>query len=198
MRPTTILSNEHRVIEVVIDCLERMTEQAVANGRLDRIAADQTIDFIRNFADGCHHAKEETHLFTKMVEKGVPEEGGPVGVMLYEHDLGRQFVHGMTEHIPSAASGDAEALNEFARHARGYAQLLRDHILKEDTILFPMADGLLSEEEQQQMLGTFEKVEEEEMGEGTHEKYFRIAESLADKFSVAKGNLAAVSASLGH
>jgi hemerythrin-like domain-containing protein len=198
VQPTQILSNEHRVIEVVLGCLEKITEEAQSAGKLDRDSAEQAVDFIRNFADKCHHGKEEVHLFTAMVAKGVPQEGGPVGVMLYEHDLGRNFVAGMAKSIPLAAEGDAAALGEFARHASGYVQLLRNHIQKEDNILFPMADRVLTEADQKQLMASFETVEKDHMGAGTHEKYVAIADSLAERFGVRKAAGVHLHSCCGH
>ncbi len=184
MKPTQILSSEHRIIEVVITCLERMTERANAEGRLDGPAASDAVEFIRGFADHCHHGKEEARLFPMMIEKGFPSEGGPVAVMKSEHEQGRAFVRGMSDSITGAAQGETGELENFTKHARGYAALLRNHIIKEDNILFPMADRTLSEEDQQKLLDQFEKVEAEEIGEGVHEKYMEIAHSLARKYEV--------------
>ena len=86
MLPTEILMNEHRVIEQVIGCLEKMAENCATGGVLDADDAADAIDFIRNFADKCHHMKEEDQLFVKMVEKGFPKEMGPIAVMLMDHD----------------------------------------------------------------------------------------------------------------
>ena len=75
MKPTEILSGEHRIIEQVLDCLEKMAQNCAAGGRLDKPSAEQALDFFRNFADRCHHGKEETHLFPAMEAKGFPARG---------------------------------------------------------------------------------------------------------------------------
>jgi hemerythrin-like domain-containing protein len=85
MKPTEILSSEHRVIEQVLGCLEKIIEQARQNGRLERQPAEDAIAFFRNFADRCHHGKEEAHLFPALEAQGFPRQGGPTGVMLHEH-----------------------------------------------------------------------------------------------------------------
>jgi len=184
MKPTQVLSEEHRVIEVMLDCLERLTEQALEAGALDEEAARQAVDFIRNFADKCHHGKEEGKLFPALVAKGLPENSGPVAVMLREHEQGRTFVRGMNENIAAAAHGDRRALESFAEHARGYINLLRAHIQKEDGVLFPLADEILTEAEQQSLLNNFDVIESEHMGAGTHEKYLNIVRDLTKKYGV--------------
>jgi hemerythrin-like domain-containing protein len=132
------------------------------------------LDFFRNFADRCHHGKEERHLFAKLVEKGVPQQGGPVGVMLAEHEEGRSHIRGMAEALTRLQAGESGAARDLAAHAQAYVDLLSAHIRKEDTVLFPLADRLLTPEEQAELEEIFARVETEEMGEGVHERYHRL------------------------
>jgi len=198
MKPTEILSSEHRVIEVAIDCLEQINKKAVQEKKLDKESAEQVVDFIRTFADQCHHGKEENQFFAALAEKGMPREGGPVGQMLIEHEQGRSFVKGMADSIMEASEGNEQALTVFSQNARGYVELLRAHIMKEDCILFPMADRLLSDDDEKSLLSAFDKVETEHMGQGTHDKYLRLVETLADKFGVSKAGLSGHSCGCGQ
>ncbi len=195
---TKILTDEHRVIEVVLTCLERIVEEAGRTGKLDEASADQAIDVIRTFADKCHHGKEEDHLFAMLVAKGMPKDGGPVGQMLAEHVQGREFVKGMADNISGAVTGNTEARQKFTLNAHGYVQLLRAHIQKEDGVLFPMADKMLSEEDQEQLMKAFEIVESDRMGKGTHEKYIGIVASLATKYGVEASRIPTGSCGCGH
>ncbi len=191
MRPTDILSHEHRVIEQVLDCLEKMIHPGESDGRLPGQPARDAIAFFRMFADRCHHGKEEAHFFPAMEAKGFPRETGPTGVMFREHDQGRAHVRAMDEAVEAAAGGDAAALKQFVHHGRGYIGLLREHIEKEDHCLYSMANQAFSEEDQHALLAAFEKVESEEMGTGTHETYLAIANELADQFGVPRAEVGA-------
>jgi hemerythrin-like domain-containing protein len=184
MKPTEILSGEHRVIEQVLACLEAIVGDARSSGRLDLPAANDAIAFFRNFADRCHHGKEETHLFPALEAKGFPRDGGPVGVMLYEHDQGRGHVCGMDENAEAAAAGVSASLAQFIEHAEAYVVLLREHIYKEDHILFPLVDRTLNDDDQQRLLAAFHTTEAEEMGAGTHEKFLHVAHELAGRYGV--------------
>ena len=186
MKPTDILGNEHRIIEQVLNCLEKIVQRSETRGKLEEQPARDAVAFFRNFADRCHHAKEEAHLFPAMEAKGFHRQGGPTGTMIYEHELARTHVRGMAEAIGAASAGDAPALKQFGRHARDYIGLLREHIEKEDHCLYNMADQAFTEEDHQRLLGTFEKVETEELGIGTHEKYLKIANRLADRYGVPR------------
>jgi hemerythrin-like domain-containing protein len=186
MRPTDTLMEEHRIIEQVLNCVARMADQCEAGQPLDTESASQAIDFIRTFADRCHHAKEEDLLFPLLEEKGFSREQGPTGVMLYEHEEGRRHVRAMAEAIDRVAAGDVGARERFVEHANAFVQLLRQHIFKEDHCLFPMADQALSAADQDQLCRSFERGEHEDLGSDTHDKYLRIADQLADRLGVAK------------
>ncbi|MGE0480581.1 MAG: hemerythrin domain-containing protein [Phycisphaerae bacterium] len=173
-RPTEILKAEHRVIERVLTALERFAAQE----RIDADAVGRAIDFLRNFADGCHHFKEENELFPRMQAAGVPREGGPLGCMLDEHALGRALIRQMGDHLAAAARGDADAEHVLRTAAAGYVELLRNHIWKEDHVLFDLADRALSADDQRALLGGFDRVEREEADAGKHERYLRVAEEL--------------------
>ncbi len=198
MELTKILQEEHRVIEVVLTCLGNISKEAESTGKLNEESALLAIDVIRTFADKCHHGKEENILFATLIEKGMPKEGGPVGQMLFEHDQGRAFVKGMSDNVSGAAKGDSEALQEFIRNAHGYIHLLRDHIQKEDGILYPMAENFLSEEDQKRLMKAFENVESDQMGKGTHEKYIGIVLSLAEKYGVDASHISTHSSGCNH
>jgi hemerythrin-like domain-containing protein len=177
---------EHRVIEQVIACLEEITNRYEAGQALDTTSASEVLDFIRVFADRCHHGKEEDLLFPAMEAKGFSRELGPTGVMLSEHDAGRYHVHGMSQAIERIASGDSTAQAEFIEQSRSFAALLRQHILKEDQCLFPMANRALSPADQDALSQSFAKVEHDDLGAGVHERYVALADQLAERFGVAK------------
>ena len=184
MKPVEILSSEHRVIEIVLECLEKMSQQYQRNGSFNIDHANDAVDFIRNFADRCHHGKEEDNLFPALVKKGMPIDGGPIGVMLFEHTKGREYVAAMAQALSEVPQLGDKAKNRFFQSASQYVELLRSHIHKEDHILFPMANQIMSDQDHAAMLQLFDKVEHEHIGAGVHEKYLKLAQSLATAYGV--------------
>jgi hemerythrin-like domain-containing protein len=174
-RATALLSDEHRVIERVLAALERLTEKP-ATESLE--LWKKALDFIRHFSDQCHHFKEEKVLFPAMEAHGIPNEGGPIGMMLLEHEEGRSYVRAMFDALSKIAADDQNAQAALFQNAKQYLRLLREHIQKEDDILFRMADEVIPDNEQRQLLKNFEAHEAEEMGAGVHEKYLQIAAEL--------------------
>lgn len=179
MTATETLVEEHGLIQKVLDWGEAELERIAAGGRPDSGGLLRAVDFFRNFADRCHHAKEEAALFRRLVQKGMPRDGGPIAVMLHEHEQGRAHVAALAAAIEGAARGEAGAVTALREHLGGTIALLRAHIDKEDRILYPMADRLLAREDQEWLQREFARVEREETGAGVHEKYHRLAEELA-------------------
>jgi hemerythrin-like domain-containing protein len=173
-RPTDVLRDEHRVIERVLDA----TEKQVHSGRIDRRFFVEALDFFRNFADGCHHAKEEDELFPVLESAGIPREGGPIGCMLHEHEEGRAFLRRVSDHLDRAVMGDAAAAKEVRDAATGYIRLLRQHIQKEDDVLFVMAEHALGSEEQRLLKQAFDRAETAGGDVGKHERYVALADDL--------------------
>jgi len=178
MKATEILMDEHRVIEGVLNILEKAA-LAVKDGQKVRPGFFiEVSDFIKGFADGCHHKKEEGVLFKEIVAAGVPEQGGPVGVMLTEHEQGRLYTRGMRQAAEQWQAGDESARTRIVQNALDYVNLLRNHIYKEDKILFPLAGRVIPEDRQESLTEAFDTVEHEETGEGVHEKYLGLASRL--------------------
>ncbi len=179
MIPTDTLKHEHQVILLVLDAAQSEIQSIRDTGLPHAEAVERMLDFFRNFADRCHHAKEERLLFARMQERGIPVDSGPIAVMLHEHDQGRSRVRATGEALALAAKGDASAIEMVVENLSAYIELLRAHIDKEDNILYPLADSIFTPEDQQALKAAFEKVEAEEIGEGVHEKYHQLAHELA-------------------
>jgi hemerythrin-like domain-containing protein len=101
------------------------------------------------------------------MQRGIPEQGGPIGVMLHEHVLGRDCVGRMRE-ASQAKPFDART---FADAARQYIALLRQHIFKENNVLFRMAERVMSESDDADVTGRFSKVEQERGLTGLHQSF---------------------------
>lgn len=186
-RATDILRGEHDHILIMLDVLERMSGLLENGTAVDAADMADTVDFFRGFADACHHAKEEKLLFPELEAVGIPRRGGPVGVMLQEHEEGRDLLRRMMVAVDRYALGDRGTVRDFTAGARRYASLLRAHISKENGVLFQMADLNLADETQRTLVDAFEKTEREEIGEGVHERYHELLHTMRDRYLAAPG-----------
>jgi hemerythrin-like domain-containing protein len=185
MKATEELMAEHSSVLVALQILEKV-EAALLAGKLEATGhLGQLVDFFKGFVDNCHHAKEEQALFPEMERRGVPRDGGPIGVMLMEHEVGRGHVRAMSSgqgRLQRAEAGAAAAAGEAARL---YRDLLRAHIAKENNVLFPMAGRILPADAAAKVADEFEGIERDRVGEGKHEAYHAMLQALKDAYGIA-------------
>jgi len=175
MEPMQALSQDHRVIERMLNVLESAVARVQSGAQVRAALFVEAADFIRNFADACHHRKEEEGLFPALEMAGLPRHGGPVGVMLGEHDEGRRFSAALRAAAEKLAAGDAAAAQEVAHSARNYTGLMRQHIMKEDNVLFMMARNVLDPDRQAALSEQFSRIEQEA---NCREKYLALVDAL--------------------
>ncbi len=145
--PVDELMAEHRLIERMLSALQQQVQQADAK----QFPADfvaKALDFFVNFADKRHHEKEERILFPAMAAAGVPRQGGPIGMMEYEHRVGRDCLGTIRANLQEARAGSVLAVETIREAVYDYTQLLSNHIMKEDMVLFRMAQNVLYDERQ--------------------------------------------------
>jgi hemerythrin-like domain-containing protein len=187
MSATEELKDEHRIIERMLAIIDAAAARADQGQKLPPHFFSKVVDFISNFADKCHHGKEEDNLFPALEEHGILRHSGPIGVMLVEHEQGRAYVRGMDEAGKRFANGDKEALRVALDNASSYSELLRKHIDKEDNVLYVMADRALTDTEQQALRRKFEEVERERIDPGTHEAYVKLIQELEEELGLRQG-----------
>ncbi|NLF71306.1 MAG: hypothetical protein GX575_19930 [Candidatus Anammoximicrobium sp.] len=183
-----ILIDEHRRIEQVLACLEKIIEHCASEGRLDGDAARQAIEFFRDFADRGHHGKEEIQLFPVLETRGLGSPCGPLAVMRREHELGRLYLQGMEGYMAAASGGEADAVQWFVQHGQSYIRLLREHISKEDHCLFTRAEQALTDEDDAQIQEAYARFEAADLGPHARQKCLALADGLAERYGVPRAH----------
>jgi len=170
------LRHEHEAILFTLKILGRMAAIMREGGAIEAADPLALVAFLKEFADKCHHGKEEGILFPAMEKAGIRREGGPLGVMLQEHEEGRAYVREMS------ASLEGKDLSRFAAAADGYSGLLSRHIEKENTILFPMGEEALSPAVLAEVYEGFERHEATVIGQGRHEELHAMLDVFEAKY----------------
>ncbi|MBS3160045.1 hemerythrin domain-containing protein [Candidatus Woesearchaeota archaeon] len=152
-----ILIKEHENILIVVERLEKELKE-LKNKEIDTDFFEKIIKFIRGYADKFHHAKEEDILFKEFNK--CAEEGcvhcNPVEQMLFEHDEGRK-------NLKLIEAGLKEKnKTKLIEGVKGYISIIKEHIFKEDNILYPMADSAFSTNTKNKILSKFKLIEQKE------------------------------------
>jgi hemerythrin-like domain-containing protein len=175
-KATQDLRNEHDSILHVFTILDKMLSSDNKIDAYNLQFGNELVNFLKIFADKCHHGKEEDILFKELENRGVPNEGGPIGAMLLEHKQGREYIALMNQSLES------KDLANFKNTAIKYRDLLRNHIAKENNVLFMMADKLLDDNKQDELFERFENHEETVIGHGVHEELHSRIHKWEDEY----------------
>lgn len=176
--PIGKLMAEHRMINKVLDAFDRWAETLLIEGKEDRLTLKRFVSFFVDFADGAHHIKEERVLFATMMKHGFSKEEGPLAVMNQEHDEGRVLMQDLAKLATQPAPWDQESCREINAQAATYVTLLRNHIRKEDEVLYPMADRRLPPQAWKEIEQAFADIDEENECSGMYDENVALAEDL--------------------
>ena len=178
------LKTEHQAVCQVLNVLDKAVVKLEETGEAPLSIFEDVLEFLTVFVDACHHTKEEEVLFPLLRQAGIPVQGGPIGVMLSEHQQGRELIARFRESLAGLKEGNLASREALAEAARDYEALLRQHIQKENNVLFVMADRLFDAGTQQEIYDNFEQIEVNKLGLGTHERLHamidRLVETTAD------------------
>jgi hemerythrin-like domain-containing protein len=173
------LIHEHKTILIAVSVIEKMCVNVQNNDKqTDYKDIEEIIGFLKVLADKCHHAKEEDFLFPELEKAGIKNKNGPIGVMLAQHKQGRELIKQMQESIVNKIINK----NAFVDAASSYVNLLRNHIEKEDSLLFPLSDTKLSASKQKELLKNFENLEKSVIRKGKGEELYILLVKLKGKY----------------
>jgi len=181
------LVSEHEMIEramaVLKNNLEKIDEAVKAPLQMQR-----AIDFLLEFGDKMHNTKEEKFLFPLMGQKGLPMEGGPIGVMLMEHDAERKLLQKMTASLPGLAEATSDERQNFAAEGFEYLKIRAEHIWKENDVLYAMGRKVIGDDENEELLTSFKNLDQLTYGPEARKHYEQMLAEV-EKDSEAKKRL---------
>jgi len=178
--PVGPLMIEHRLIERMILQMKKQNEKFETDEAVDLVFIDTAVDFIRNYADKCHHGKEEDILFRDLKQKGLSEEHNRImNELIQEHIYGRQTTGKLVDARNAFIQGKKEALKTIIETMKELMNFYPKHIEKEDRHFFLPIMRYFTKEEQNAMLH-----EEYEFDrEFIHNLYKRMVEKIEKEAS---------------
>ena len=153
MMPIGPLMIEHRLIERMIDVMREELKIFEKEQKLDPEFVEMAVDFIRTYADRCHHGKEEDILFRELGEKKLTDEHRrTMEELVEEHRWGRKTTVRLVEANQRYMQGDRNAMATVIDCLKSLVQFYPKHIEKEDKHFFIPCMGYFTETEQQSIL----------------------------------------------
>ena len=153
MLPIAPLMIEHRLIEKMLAVIQKEIGRGEKQNKINPEFIDLAVDFIRMYADRCHHGKEEDILFRDLKQKPLStEEKQIMDELIEDHQLGRKTVADLVEAKGRYMKGDQEALPLMLDRMRFLVDFYPRHIEKEDKHFFMPIMKYFNKEEQEVML----------------------------------------------
>jgi uncharacterized protein len=171
-----LLIADHETTEKVLEAIDRAL--AGAEGP-SPVIVREGMEYLVDYVEACHNKKEADHLFPLLEKRGVPRTGGPLAVMLAEHEQSRALLSELTRLADGYVSGDRESLDTLRTTFGQYASLLKDHYWKENDILYPMARRVMSDADADAIMAAIDATEAA-IGPGTRAKYYALAERIIE------------------
>lgn len=163
------LMNDHSLIEKALILLER---EAQKTNNLNLKISTALIEFLWDYGDLFHNAKEEKFYFPLLLKKGMPPQG-PIGVMLEEHKAEREYINKIRECLKTKENSNNLPSN-FEQLVKDYAELTKNHIWKENDILYPMGKRFLKQDDENYLIEEFVNLEKDTVGAGAYQRYYNM------------------------
>ncbi len=181
MRPTDILAREHALVMLVTRVAEQEVRYMRDTGEYRTDEVREVVDFFELFTEACHDPKEERILFARLVERGLDAKVGVLGQFYREHAEFTQRLHDIADWLRRDRKEGPLDVAELADKLDGYLLLMRSHVGREEELLYTLANGLLTDDDQEELLRMFAAVDETEASEGLQERYSEIAHLLMSR-----------------
>jgi hemerythrin-like domain-containing protein len=154
--PIGYLMLEHRLIERMVKIMAQKLSKMKEKNKVGPDFITTAIDFLRAYADKCHHGKEEDILFKELLDKKISSEHKrAVEELIEEHKKGRVVVGKLEVARENYANGKAGSLKDIKAHIKWLIEFYPRHIGKEDKEYFIPFMGYFTKPQQDKMLVSF-------------------------------------------
>lgn len=173
MRLLDVLMGEHRGFATMLGVLEAVAHRIRAGQDVPPDMLTGLLDFFDHFTDG-HHRQEERLLFPVLEEHGIGKDQTVVNALLAQHEAGRMYTGKMRRDVGRVFAGEPDGREQFASHALGYVELIREHIRIEDNYFYRVAEEILSHAEKETIVQAFSRESERRVPDAERDRYVRM------------------------
>jgi hemerythrin-like domain-containing protein len=173
MMPIAPMMIEHRLIERMIEVMRTELDRFLQEKKAYPDLILTFVDFVRTYADRCHHGKEEYILFRELEKKDLSKEHrDTMGQLIKDHKWARQQTGDLVEATEKYAAGDEGMFLIITARLKALTDFYPQHIEKEDKHFFLPVMRYFSKEERDAMLQEGFEFDQSLI----HDKYKQIVE----------------------
>lgn len=167
MKATETLEHEHRVIEEVASACGVCAEVLRGGTKVPIDVLESIVDFFRKYGNRYHRQAEEA-LLSVLHDKGVPAAACPIVVINYENQKRQTLVDQLTSAVNAYVESGGAVRETLASTLQALAEFFPDHIWKEEYLLLPMAEKVLSEEDKNSLADSLNLIDSMKGAEARH------------------------------
>lgn len=186
-KPTDILTKDHKIIKDIIKILESCARSLEDCGKCELDILKGSMNLIKSFNHKYHRRTEESVLFKIAEKKEAPWGAVNIGSMLREHEEGAEQVRHLADLLRESVNNgisNKKTKKAVVKYLYAYSALLGSHLLQEEKILYPMIENLLTNQEKQNILQSFERLEQEMKEIGDKERYINSIKEYKKRLEI--------------
>jgi hemerythrin-like domain-containing protein len=179
MNPSIDIQSDHVAMHIILDAMEKRAQEIFKNGTVDYFRIGQILDFLHNYTDTLHYAKEERILFPAVLAPTRPWISKTINNLIHEHALARDYIREIDKNLQSCLAGDNDALQELASVMLKYVELEKNHIKVEDEIVMPLFKRLLDSKKMENFKFEFKEIPDKKIDHLKYLEYYRLINILS-------------------
>jgi hemerythrin-like domain-containing protein len=142
-----VIADEHRSISSVLSGLSHFAEHGLQGKRVpDARVFRAMLQYLDLFGERMHHPKEDAHLFSRLRERThLADE--VLDRLQEDHSYGAGALRQVEQAFLRYEEGGTPFFADFAREVLRYVAFYREHMRIEETLVFPLAERELEDED---------------------------------------------------
>ena len=178
MLATQILKSEHQSIRRMLAIVQKAGNRLDSGREVSPQLFRDATGFFQGFVDKCHYSKEEEQFVPALEQAGVHRDYCAISLVLSEHERARQLNRAMAIATDRLVIGDANVRRTLVLAVRDYVNLIQPHMIKENYLVFRLADTMLPSTEQKRLLDDFEAIEDARLGAAARQNYEALLDEM--------------------
>jgi hemerythrin-like domain-containing protein len=179
MNPSIDIQSDHVAMSIVLDAMEKRAHEILKTGNVDYFRIGQIVDFLHNYTDNLHYAKEERILFPAVADVSKPWITKIINKLIVEHALARDYIVEIDKNLRACLDGNTDYLQVLATIMLKYAELEKNHIKVEDEIVMPLFKRLMDTNKLNGFKFEFKQAPSEKIDQLKYLEYCRLINILS-------------------
>lgn len=179
MNPSIDIQSDHVAMSIILNAMESRAHEIRENGKVDFFRIGQILDFLHNYTDNLHYAKEERILFPAVMDASKPWISKTINKLIHEHALAREYIKEIDKYLHECLTGNTDALQELASIMLKYVELEKNHIKVEDDIVMPLFKHLLDSQKMYGYKFEFKELPDKKIDHLKYLEYYRLINILS-------------------